>query len=197
MRVIRETKCIYLIWNEEVQRSKIGIANNPKERMKSLINSSGCFLELIYNTEQIQNPRQFEFKLHSEFEKHKHVGEWFNVHFSKVLKYIKEFENDFETCEIISMYKSGLNATHIAEKIGVSRTAIVKNLISKGINIKRVKTKVTDIVDSNPIIERKRKRTEKIEPKQEIVFSTKLNIAEMVRRNNEKLVIKRAQNKIK
>jgi len=95
-------KSLYLIYNKEIKRIKIGITNDINSRLSSLKCSSGCELELIYCSEKLKNSEYVEKKLHDFYKDSRHIGEWFNcvdvnpiIEFSKIYieKYgVKEIE---------------------------------------------------------------------------------------------------------
>ncbi len=183
MRKITESKCIYLIWNTETKRVKIGVAYNPIKRMEALKYQSGCKLELIYYTRPIEKSNEFETHLHLIFKDYRYLGEWFNMNYSKPMEVIKSLEGDYKLCYVYTLLNQGLNPTQIAKQLGVSRSAIVKNMISKGINVKSIRKKYDKPQSKKEFIKGSKPKIHNL--------GTDLNIAEMVRINNEKMKAKK------
>ena len=204
---LQETKSVYLILNVETQKLKIGVSGNIKRRLDTLIYACGCKLELIYASPLIEKPMNLEGKLHELFKEYRSYGEWFTIGYSEPLKELKRLEKDYKRCIVYDMFERGLNPTKIAKELGVSRTAIVKNLRSKGISIKSTVRddfdKLEAINQIRPIIEVKQVEIKKESPIKEVVKKevekeivkveevTKLDILSMVIRNQSKEKVKK------
>ena len=94
-----KNKCIYVVYNTELNRTKIGISINPRMRIKSLICESGCMMELKYSSISMLNSRDIESKIHEQFKQFRGLGEWFNVNPVTVINYIKSIHHEFKTME--------------------------------------------------------------------------------------------------
>jgi len=183
---IRDTRKVYLIWNTEVEKMKIGISRNVKSRIRALRSIVGCELELYYATKFIGEFFELEGYMHEYFKDYRIMGEWFKIDKTIVLNVLKDAEMEYLECEIVKMFNGGLNATKIADKLGVSRTAVVKNLKSKGFHIKNKVNKAEKrVLEKAPTAEEFFKKQKEDVIKKDAV--TKLNIAAMVARNNEKM----------
>ena len=175
-----ETKVVYVIKNIETGRVKIGISKNPKSRLLALISASGCKLELMYHTDYIEDAIGLESKMHNTFSDYRYLGEWFDLDWRVAVNQLGLYAKTYKLCEVVTMFNDGRNPTYIAKKLGVSRTAIVFNLRTKGFFVKREKAQ-----------SKKEFNREKNKPSNIYAKSNKLNIAEMVRINNEKIKAKR------
>lgn len=92
-------KSVYVIRNDETKRIKIGVSENVRNRLLLLVGSSGCNMTLLYNTPIIENAEIFERELHAHFKKYRYIGEWFDVDSTKVIKYVKDRERNYELHE--------------------------------------------------------------------------------------------------
>lgn len=73
----RKVRYIYFVYAEEVNRVKIGIANNAEQRLKDLRVGSPCELELLATFKDDQPNNLLENYLHGKFKKYRLHGEWF------------------------------------------------------------------------------------------------------------------------
>jgi predicted GIY-YIG superfamily endonuclease len=70
-------KLLYIIENERLQLTKIGITDNLNRRLRQLECASGCKLNIYYNTELINHAKLIEKSLHEYFKIHRKEGEYF------------------------------------------------------------------------------------------------------------------------
>ena len=174
MRIKQDTKSVYIIYNVEVKRTKIGYSSNIEQRLNSLRFQSWCGLRLIYNTKPIYNYADVEKNMHNLFSDRRVVGEWFNIDYKQAVIRLKALVSDDDVCRIVKSYESGKNATRIANSMGVSRSGVVKYLQGKGYMIKKSKEKL--IAQSE---------IRSVDIKHTNIPSSRL--LDMVKANNEKL----------
>lgn len=142
MRIVQDTRSIYIIYNKELRRTKIGYSVNPVERIRTLQMQAGCDMKLIYHTRPVYNYTSLEAGMHEYFRDSRFLGEWFKIHFKRPLEVLKNMVGGYEVCKIITMFDNGLNPTEIAHKLDVSRSGVVKYLLSRGYLIKSRPIKV-------------------------------------------------------
>ncbi|MCK5605286.1 GIY-YIG nuclease family protein [Candidatus Pacearchaeota archaeon] len=136
MKIKQDVKSVYIIWNEELKRTKIGFSDNVEKRFYNIMTQSGCRMKLIYHTKPIYNYAQVEYDMHQLFGDKRGIGEWFYIGYEKPVQRLKRMVIDKDVCQIIRHFESGKNPTKIANMIGVSRSGVVKYLNSKGYNLK-------------------------------------------------------------
>lgn len=136
MKIQGDTRSVYIISNNELNRVKIGFSNNVESRFNNIRTQSGCIMTLEYYTDPIINYSQVEKMMHKVFKKHRYIGEWFNITIEEAVDTLKQISQDEPICEVVRMYKDGWNATLIASTLGVSRSGVVKHLHLKGYTIK-------------------------------------------------------------
>lgn len=132
MKLIKN-KCVYVIHNPRLQMTKIGISDNPNQRLYTLKFSSGCELDMIYHTEPIDRAEEFEKKAHARFQDRRGIGEWFNITPAEAEAAVKEITKESKTDEIVLSYKNGESIQSIATKFKVSRQAILARLRTYGV----------------------------------------------------------------
>jgi predicted GIY-YIG superfamily endonuclease len=81
-------RCVYLIRSND-GRYKIGIAKNPKRRIKQLQTGNSDLLTLIESYETI-NARRIESSLHSKYSYARKEGEWFDLSINEEIEFISE-----------------------------------------------------------------------------------------------------------
>jgi hypothetical protein len=187
MRILEDTRCVYVILNLETSRVKIGVSNNVSKRVESLKSSSGCELKVIYHTFFLENPFGLEMKLHKLLKDYRYLGEWFTIDHERAVKLVQKLEKEHKLCEVCKMFNKPLNPTNIALELGVSRNCVVRHLSVRGFKIKEKKIKKIPL-DKNGIP--KPIRIVKMKPV--IIPVTALNIGNMVSKNNEKLKLRKA-----
>ncbi len=83
---------VYIIENIYLHDTKIGISNNPEKRIKQL--QTGSSRQLVIRHTIKFNTRneatRVENALHKKYSKYRLTGEWFEIDYKKVLKYIEE-----------------------------------------------------------------------------------------------------------
>ena len=136
MKIKQDVRSVYIIWNEELKRTKIGFSDNVNKRFQNIMTQSGCRMRLIYYTKPIYNYAQVEGDMHKLFGDKRGIGEWFHTGFEKPVQRLKRMAMENQVCTIIKMFEKGNNSTIISKKIGVSRSGIVKYLNSKGYILK-------------------------------------------------------------
>ena len=155
MKLIR-VKSIYVIENKEINRCKVGYAEEVKNRYNAIMNQSGCKMDLIYSSPPIVNFKQIESNIHKRFKYCRYIGEWFNTNPESILKYIESIKDKFIIDEILTEYYTNRNISNVAKKFNVSRQAIMKRL-GKSIDEADVKlnnieeTKREEIINNTPI----------------------------------------------
>jgi len=113
-------------------RVKIGVSDNPEERIKNLMYQGGCLMQLRYKSHQIDNFAEIEHNLHSMFIDKRFVGEWFDIGCNEAINMVKRLVKNRHDCMIIKKFEDGMPIGEIARLNNVSRTAIVNYLFSKG-----------------------------------------------------------------
>jgi predicted GIY-YIG superfamily endonuclease len=96
-------KSVYLIRGND-GKYKIGIAKNPKKRIKQLQTGNSDELTLI-ETYPSENASKIESALHRQFSHVKLNGEWFDLSIKEESQFIKNCENIDKT--IITLRKMG------------------------------------------------------------------------------------------
>lgn len=133
-------------------------------------------MRLFYHTKPIYNYKNIEAKMHSLFSEFRGIGEWFDIKPEDAKKELIKMENEFNQCEIVGMYLDGLNPTKIAENVGLSRSAVVKYLLTTEIYHNRESKK-----------EWESKRKKNVNTFKSVNSSiSKTALERMVERNNEK-----------
>lgn len=78
---------VYVIESEN-HKVKIGKSINPEKRIISIKMTSGCEIVRTYVTPELHQYSALEAFLHSHFSKYRYIGEWFNVDYDIVTKYV-------------------------------------------------------------------------------------------------------------
>ena len=115
-----QLKCVYVIHNPDFNRVKIGITDNLKNRLTTLIGACGCKLELKYSTPYLRDAKKLEQLAHKHFEGNRIVGEWFNISSydaidflnKSISKFIKSDEIEFDQILKKENSKNGNNKYH-------------------------------------------------------------------------------------
>lgn len=123
---------VYVIWNTETKRTKVGVSADVKRRLNNLETASGCKLELIYQSIPLPKACIYESNIHDRFRATRYIGEWFNTKPDKIIKYIREIipSDEITEDEVLKMRDNGNSAIMIAAHFGVSRQTIY-NIIRK------------------------------------------------------------------
>ena len=96
-------RSVYLIRGNN-GKYKIGIAKNPKERIRQLQTGNSDQLKII-ETYESENASTIEFALHAQYSHVKKVGEWFDLSISDEVDFVKNCKRIDES--IIYLRKSG------------------------------------------------------------------------------------------
>lgn len=72
-------KLLYIIYNPQLEITKIGITDNIVRRRRQLECSSGVSLELYYTTKPLVRAALIEKSLHSYFNNNRQEGEYFAI----------------------------------------------------------------------------------------------------------------------
>lgn len=96
-------RSVYLIRGND-GRYKIGIAKNPKERIRQLQTGNSDALTLI-ETYQSENARQIESALHCRYAHVRNVGEWFDLSVTEEFNFVQICKNIDES--ILTLKKMG------------------------------------------------------------------------------------------
>jgi len=96
-------RSVYLIRGNN-GKYKIGIAKNPKERIRQLQTGNSDQLKII-ETYESDNASTIEFALHSQYSHVRKTGEWFDLSISDEVNFLKNCKRIDES--IIFLKKSG------------------------------------------------------------------------------------------
>ena len=131
---IEQPRVIYVIYNPENKRIKIGIATNLKSRISSIESSCGTRCELLYNTLPLKDALKYERECHNRLDKDRHFGEWFNINKKDAISTVKEITQAAEIDELTSNYVNKRKTIlELSQIYGMSRQGIVKRLALSGI----------------------------------------------------------------
>ncbi len=91
-KVPKEDVYVYIIENTYLHDTKIGISNRPEKRIKQLQTGSSRPLKIQYTVKFTTRDEatKVEYQLHKKFSKHRLTGEWFDIDYRKVIKYIDD-----------------------------------------------------------------------------------------------------------
>ena len=121
---LEKVQSVYVMYNPEINITKIGISEDVNIRCQSLRSAVGCDIQVKYHTEPITNALIIESKAHEHFNDCRRLGEWFNLSPDQAIKYIKSLNYLFNVDPIIKEYIKGLPVSTIAAQFKVSRQAI-------------------------------------------------------------------------
>lgn len=135
---LEKSQVVYLIYNPELNITKIGIASNVNNRFCGLRVASGCDLELYYHSTPIVNAAVVEKIMHRLYEQDRKLGEWYytdrEVLKAKLISTIADLgTND----KVVSQYLHGLSITEIAHANNVTRQAILRKIKALGVEGKQ------------------------------------------------------------
>lgn len=74
-----KTQSVYVMYNLDTNRVKIGITGNIKTRLDSITSASGCLIVVLYVSKPMKNAEYVEGQIHNELKKYRIIGEWFNA----------------------------------------------------------------------------------------------------------------------
>lgn len=182
-------KNVYLIHNPLFGLTKIGISNNVKVRLNSLESSCGVSLELFYYTLPCDNSEIIEKEMHETFKNDKAKGEWFYTD-KEILKE-ELLRKKLIIPTFVSMFLKGMSINKIASINDVSRQYIQK-LLKQSLVINK-KNNISEITEDSVNI---RLNDDEVQNKDVYINSkfSKEYLAEIVRKNEEKLKLKTGKN---
>ena len=131
------TQCLYVIYNVDSKKTKIGVSVHPEKRRLSLESSGGSMLKLLYYTKPLVDAVNLENELHKYFSKYRSFGEWFVLKPIEIWNIVEEMSKEYEVCPIVSDYNKGVKISVICKRNNLSRTAIIAYL--KGALVFKVK----------------------------------------------------------
>jgi hypothetical protein len=76
---MHKTQMVYVMYNIDTKRIKIGITGDIKSRLNSIITASGSIVVVLYVSEPMRNAEYLEGQIHNELKEFRVIGEWFNV----------------------------------------------------------------------------------------------------------------------
>ena len=125
---------LYVIWNPDTKRTKVGITADIKKRLRDLETISGCRLELKYNSIPLPKAALYESNVHDRFRGLRHIGEWFNANPGIVVKYAKSIvpSDELSFNVINGMLNCGNSVIMIAAHFGVSRQTVYTEIRKGG-----------------------------------------------------------------
>lgn len=125
---------VYVVYNSELNITKIGKTRNIKQRLIALSAASGCELTVIYTTNPLLDYSRIEIETHKKFkDKRRFYGEWFNIEAMSAVMFISKIVNDEKEHPISKMYREGIGTSELAIKYSVSRVYIINLLKSWGV----------------------------------------------------------------
>lgn len=181
-------KNIYLIHNHLLGLTKIGISGNVKTRFINLESSCGVSLELFYYTLPCDNSEIIEKEMHEMFKNDKAKGEWFRTD-KEILKQ-ELLKKKLIIPVFVSMFLRGISINKIASINDVSRQYIQK-LLKQSLVINKKNT--SEIIEDSI----NRKLNDDEVQNKDIEINSKFSkeyLAELVRKNEEKLKLKTGKN---
>ena len=184
-------KNVYLIHNPLFGLTKIGISNNVKTRLTNLESSCGVSLELFYYTLPCDNSELIEKEMHETFKNDRAKGEWFCTD-KEILKE-ELLKKKLIIPMFVSMFLRGVSINKIASINDVSRQYIQK-LLKQSLVINKKNT--SEIIEDSI----NRKLNDDEVQNKDIEINSKFSkeyLAELVRKNEEKLKLKTGKNFIR
>jgi transposase-like protein len=137
---------IYVIYNPELNITKVGISEDVNKRKRVLETESGCNLLLHYISPLLTDAREMEMAVHKVLFKKRKIGEWFHVTPVEAEAAVKDIIVAAKIDPIVLAYQGGETISKIARDHGVSRTAILKRLAKAMVydkDRKEIKKKLT------------------------------------------------------
>jgi hypothetical protein len=128
-----KSQSVYVIFNPELNITKIGISDNPTQRRLALETGCGCNLTLEYESPYLPNAYHYEQKLHSIFADKRKKGEWFNLLPQDVIPTVIDLIKDAPIDSMIKEYIDTQNISAVADKYGMSRQAVIWRLKHYGL----------------------------------------------------------------
>lgn len=140
---LEKSQVVYVIYNPLLQYTKIGISENPQIRKRTLETACGCELELFYYTDHFVNASEIELSCHLYHKNSRLLGEWFKCGKEEAQATVIKMANKGHKDKIIEAYKEGKSISSIADKMGVTRQAIINKLVVCGLHGKEPADKYT------------------------------------------------------
>jgi len=125
---LEKAQSLYVIFNPELNITKVGISDNVESRKKVLECSCGCELILHYHTTHIFDALKYEAMAHKKLGDKRRIGEWFNVTPEEAAEVVKFVIERAVQDPIVQRYRNGDTITSIALTYGVTRQAIIARL---------------------------------------------------------------------
>ncbi len=130
---LETNQSVYVIFNPELNITKIGVSATVQNRLSALRCESGCDLQLVYHTDPIVAANIFEGRVHAILADKKKSGEWFRVDPQEAVAIVKDVVRDATIDTIVTDYLAGHTITFIANKMRVTRQAVISKLKTYGI----------------------------------------------------------------
>lgn len=125
---LAQVRCVYVIFNKDVNITKIGVASDVKNRLSSIKHGCGCEMELVYNTTLMENFFEIETKAHQHFSDRRRYGEWFDITPEEAILFLESIQDDFIDDEILSDFEELGSLDSVAKKHKVSRQAVSQRI---------------------------------------------------------------------
>lgn len=125
---IERSQSVYVVFNPDTNRTKVGVSENMRQRLSNLIADSGCKLQLIYNTVRILNAEFYESKIHERLKEYNYLGEWFTLDCNKIKEIVISETKNATVDSIVRQYSEGATIPELMGMSGMSRSGIVKHL---------------------------------------------------------------------
>lgn len=127
------SQSLYVVFNPELNITKVGISTNVQARLSAMRADSGCDLQLIYYSDPISAATVFEGRAHEILADKRKLGEWFNIDPQEAVEVVKGVIKDATIDSIVIEHLSGRTITDIARDRGVTRQAIISKLKTYGV----------------------------------------------------------------
>ena len=135
---------VYVIHNQEFGITKIGISDDPYNRMGALSAECGCELTLCFHSDPLDDALRYERLAHNVLASKRKKGEWFNISPEEAIKVVTDIIKDAETDPILAQHRIGTSISKIAKDFNVSRQAIIYRLQMLGVKSKDIREVMTD-----------------------------------------------------
>lgn len=130
---LNATQCVYVMFNPELNITKVGISQDPKLRKVDLEIGCGCDLILSYASRPIYNAMFYEKEVHKMLANKNKKGEWFYVTPDDAIVAIQTALKEAKADIIVDAYESGESISKIAEDNNVTRQAVLWRLRHLGV----------------------------------------------------------------
>ena len=119
---------VYIIFNARTNLTKIGVSNDVDKRLTSLQSSTGCYLKLIYATQNINNAYEVEKIMHILYKNNRQLGEWFLIDYKSAKIRLKDIYLNVGNCNIIKAFNKGKTIYDIGYRYNLSKSNIIDYL---------------------------------------------------------------------